>query len=125
MATNISPYLGNKLTRWLGGQAMPTAPVSVFAALFLAGTEVTTTIRVAGRVAIAWTVPASGSVTAMVNSADVDFGNAASGSNVDEIRLFDAASSGNLLYSKPITTAVVVAGEQVKMSAGNLSIDNS
>lgn len=128
MASDVSLYLGNKFLRWLGGNAMPSAPASVYAALFDgdpkgAGSEVTTTIRVAGRVAIPLNVPASGTGNTMDNSADVDFGLAAGGATVSYVGVYDAASAGNLLWAHQLAGGpfTVTAGEEVKFAAGDLA----
>ena len=125
MSTNISAYLGNKVVRWVGAQAMPSAPTTTYIALFRSGSEVTTQINVGGRQAITWSVPASGSTTTMTNSADTDFGASANAQDVDEVRIYDASTSGNLLFSKTITLVSVGAGEDVKVKAGDLSVDVS
>jgi hypothetical protein len=62
MASDLSTYFGNKIVRWLGGNAMPTAPANLYLALYngdpkSGGTEVTTTIRVAGRITATFSVP--------------------------------------------------------------------
>ena len=44
MASDLSKYLGNKVARWLAGQAMPTAPTALYvatAALYLGFMAVT------------------------------------------------------------------------------------
>lgn len=126
MASDLSTYLGNKIVRWLGNNAMPTAPAALYLALYNgdpkgAGTEVTTTIRAAGRITASFTVPASGSTNTMSSSADADFGAAAGGATVTHVAVCDAASAGNILASKSVGTNVVSAGQDVKFSAGNLT----
>ena len=59
MASDMSVYLGNKVCRWLAGNAMPAAPAACYVALFngnpkASGVEVTDTINAGGRVAIAY-----------------------------------------------------------------------
>lgn len=130
MASDLSSYLGNALIRWIAGNAMPTAPSAVYAGLFdgnpkSGGTEVTTTIRAGGRVAVTFAAPSAGTDHDMVNSADVDFGNAAGDADVSHIGIFDASSSGNLIASKAVTGGPfsVLTGAAVKVLAGDLSFN--
>lgn len=129
MASELSNYLANAILNYLDGDAMPTAPTDVYVALFngdptasgSGGTEVTTTIRVAGRLAVTWSAVAS---RACSNSADIDFGTAAGGATVTHAALFDAASAGNMLAWSPLdTTRVVVAGDPVVIPTGDLSVN--
>jgi hypothetical protein len=127
MSSDLSTYLGNKIARWLGGQAMPAAPASIYTALFNgdpkgAGTEVTVTIRAGGRLAPAWTVPASGVGNVLTSSADVDYGTAAGAATITHVGIFDAAASGNLLSSKILSSAIsAVVGTPIKFLAGDLN----
>lgn len=129
MASDLSKYFGNKIVRWLAGQAMPTAPVTLYLALFngdpkASGTEVTTTIRPAGRVAVTWTTPASNDTdNVLVNSAAVDFGAADADADVTHSAVFDASSGGKRIASKalPGGTAAIVASQPVSFGAGDVS----
>ena len=52
MASDMSVYLGNKVCRWLAGNAMPAAPAACYVGLFngnpkTSGVEVTDTINAA------------------------------------------------------------------------------
>lgn len=127
MASDLSTYLGNKIVRWLGGSAMPTAPTDIYIALFngdpkaTGGVEVTDTIRVAGRVAGSFTVPTSGEINLLETDTDTDFGDAAGAADVSHVAVFDAATSGNLLASKALAAPVSIsAGQPVKFLAGDL-----
>jgi hypothetical protein len=125
MASDLSTYLGNKIVRWLAAQAMPSAPAALYLALYngdpkAGGTDVTTTIATGGRIAAAFTAPASGTTNTMASTADADFGAAAGGATVTHVAVFDAASGGNMLASKSVGSNVVSAGQDVKFSAGNL-----
>jgi hypothetical protein len=123
-----STYLANAVLAWVKGTAMPTAPTTVYVALFngdptdagTGGTEVTTTIRAAGRVAVTYGTVASKS---MSNSAAVNFGNAASGATITHFAVFDAASAGNMLGSNPLSSGsgAVAAGAAVSFAAGALT----
>lgn len=127
MSSDLSTYLGNKVLRWLLGNAMPTAPTSLYAALFngdpkAAGSEVTTTIRVAGRVTIPMATLASGTGNTVASNADADFGTAAGGATVTHVAVYDAASAGNLLGSKALASSQsVLTGAPVKILSGDIS----
>lgn len=110
-----SSYLDTAILTWIKGTAMPTAPATLWVALYNgdpygAGSEVTTTIRVAGRVAATF-----GAIASLVisNSGLVDFGNAAGGATVSHFAIFDAATVGNMLGG-----AAIVGGAQA-ISATN------
>lgn len=106
-------YTRDKKLNWIKGTTYGTAPSAVYVALYngsptptgAGGSEVTTTIRVAGRVAATF-----GSITqatgqnSMANTGLVDYGNSAGNATVDYFALFDAASSGNMLYFAALTT---------------------
>jgi hypothetical protein len=106
MASEISTYLAELVLGWIAGEDMPTAPAAVYMALFDgdptgAGTEVTETIRTAGRVAVTWDAIAG---RAMENDAAVDFGTAEAAADVSHVALFDADTDGNMLSSTPLDT---------------------
>jgi hypothetical protein len=123
-----STYLGNAVLNWVRGTAMPTAPTTVYVALFngdptdagTGGTEVTTTIRVAGRVAATF---GAASAKSMSNSGTVSFGNAAGGATVTHFGVFDAASSGNMLGSNSLSSGggAISAGAAVSFAIGALT----
>jgi hypothetical protein len=130
MASNLSPYLGNKICRWFAGNAMPTAPAACYAALFngnpkTTGTEVTDTIHSGGRLAITFDAIADdGADIEITNSADVDFGTAAGDvANLDYVGIFDAATSGNLLASVALPGGpfAITTGSAVKFLTGDLT----
>jgi hypothetical protein len=121
MASELSDYLANANLNWLRGVAFPSAPADVYMALFngnptSGGSEVTATIRAAGRVAIDYSVVAS---RAIENATDVDYGEADAGATVNYLAVYDAASSGNLLGYSPLDNArTIVAGDPVLFLAG-------
>lgn len=127
MASDLSKYMGNLICLWLAGTDMPTAPANVYVALFngdpkVSGTEVTATIRPAGRVAVGWDSISAGTDNTITNASDVDFGNADADATVSHAGLCDAASSGNVLCSKAVTGGPlsITAGAAVKFVAGDL-----
>lgn len=127
MASDLSKYLGNQLCRWLAGQAMPTAPAALELSLWngdpkAGGTEVTHTIRTAGRIAASFTAPANdGTTNTMSSTADADFGAAAGGATVTHVGVHDAQSAGDILASKSVGSNTIVTGQDVKFPAGNLT----
>lgn len=127
MASELSDYLANAILNYIDGDAMPAAPTDVYVALFdgdptatgAGGTEVTTTIRVAGRLPVTWSVVAG---RACSNAADIDFGLAAGAANVTHIALFDAAAAGNMFMYSPVDNVRnVLAGDPVVIPTGDLS----
>ena len=125
---NASNYLESSIANWLRGTTFPTAPAAIFVGLFngdptdagSGGTEVTTTIRVAGRVAVTLGAPSDG---VMTNSAEVSFGTAAGAATVTHYGIFDAASSGNLLVHGAVGTSRTYAiGDTCRFAAGALSV---
>lgn len=129
-----SNYLEDKVLNWaLKGTAMGTAPVTAYVALFngdpldtgAGGTEVTTTIRVAGRVAGTFgTITVNAGADTITNTALIDFGAAAGGATFTHFAIFDAASAGNMLYSNALTggSQTVSAGTNVSFAIGALVV---
>lgn len=126
----FSDYIENAVLNWLRGTAMPTAPAGLYVGLFSSdptdassgGTEVTTTVRAAGRPAATFGASTTGT---MSNSAKVDFGNAAGGATVSHFALFDAASGGTKLFSGALTLSkTVTQGDPVYFDVGSLTINS-
>lgn len=129
MASELSNYLANAVLNWLDGDAMPSAPSDVYVALFngdptatgSGGTEVTTTIRAAGRLAVTWGAVSSRETS---NSADIDFGTADGAATVTHAAIFDAASSGNMLCYSPVdNTRNILSGDPVVIPTGDLRVN--
>lgn len=128
MPSDLTPYLGNKIVRWFGGNNMPAAPSNVYLALFdgnpkVAGTEVGADVRAATpREPIVWSVPASGTTFVMASSDDANFGASEGPADITHIGVFDAASAGNLLASKALASPQsVILGTVVNFLAGDLT----
>jgi hypothetical protein len=129
MASDMSTYLGNAVCLWLAGTDMPTAPADCYVGLFngnpkTSGTEVTTTIRPAGRIAITFDSITAGTDNELTNDADVDYGDSAGDvPTLSFAGVFDAATSGNLLFSKALPGGpfAVTTGTSVKFAAGDLT----
>ena len=133
---DASDYLETQILNWIKGTTFPTAPASVYVGLFSsdptdtgsAGTEVTTTIRAAGRVAATFGANSGtgDGATSITNDALVDFGNADAGASVTHYGVFDAVSAGNMLVSNSLTTSKTVeTGDPVSFAIGaiTLSVD--
>jgi hypothetical protein len=108
----FTDYFANKLLDHARGVAY-TPPAGLYVALFSVaptdtggGTEVTTTIRAAGRLAATFGASAGRQIA---NSAAVDFGLSAGSANVTHFGIFDAASGGNLLGWNPLTTPIAIS----------------
>jgi len=129
--SDLSAYIGNKFCRWLNNDSpMPTPPTGLFIALYngnpkTTGTEVTTTVRTAGRVQCPFTTLALGADHTMSSSAAVDFGAAAGPTTLTHLAMFDAASAGNLIASKALVGGAlpVVAGAGIKFLAGGITFN--
>lgn len=125
----FSDYVENAVLNWLRGTAMPTAPAGMFVGLFSSdptdaatgGTEVTTTIRAAGRPGATFGAPnAAGTIA---NTALIDFGTAAAAATVSHYAVFDAASGGNKLFSGALTASKSVSqGDPVSFAIGALTL---
>lgn len=127
--SDLSNYLQYAALNYLNGTAMPTAPASLFVALFnvdptdigTGGSEVTTTIRTADHVAA--TFGAITGNTSMANSAIVDFGAAVAGAAVTHFGLFTAATGCNLLASDALAAPQTVAvSKPISFAVGALSV---
>lgn len=132
-----SNYLEDKVLNWaLKAVAMGTAPAAVYVSLHVGdptdagtgGTEVTATIRAAGRVAATFgSITTAAGANAIANSAEVDFGDAdGSVTGVSHFGIWDNATpgSGNMLYSNALTGGAqdISAGTQVSFAIGDLDV---
>ena len=123
-----STYLAGKILAWAAGTAMPSPPAGLFVALFngdptdagTGGTEVTTSVRAAGRVAATFGAVSGKS---MANSAAVSFGSAASGTTVTHFAIFDAATGGNMLGSNALSSGAgaLASGASFSFPVGSLT----
>lgn len=127
MAGSFSDYVEGKVLDHLLRVASFSQPTGLYVALFSAapsdaggGTEVTTTIRVAGRVAATFGAASSGS---SANSALVDFGASAGTATITHFAIFDAASAGNMLVWGSVTTSLsITPGINVSFAIGALTV---
>jgi hypothetical protein len=131
MASDLSPYLGNKIVRWLIGNAMPSAPSGLYMAFFdgnpkTSGVEVGDDINSSNpRQPVTFTSVASGAAHLLTSNIVVDWGNAEGPTSFSHVAIFDAASAGNLLFSKIANGAPigVLAGSSVKFASGAVTLN--
>lgn len=125
---NLSTYSKNALVQWLDGKADMPAAATVYLALFNgdpsgAGTEVTTTVC-SGRLAISSAMgTSSGGAGSATHAADLVFTTSAlAAATVNYVAAYDAATNGNLLWYRSVTSNAVAIGNTVKINAGVLIV---
>ena len=124
--SEMSNYLENALVNATLRNTTYTSPAAVYAALFTTDpTDAGTGTEVSGgsyaRTAITFGSPSNGVTT---NSADVTFPTCtAAWGTVTHMGIYDASTSGNLLYHTPLDASKTVdSGDIFKISSGNLSV---
>lgn len=122
----MSDYLENALINAVLRGTTYTSPTTVYIGLFTSDpTDAKTGTEVTGgayaRQAITFGAPTNG---VSYSSADVLFPVAtASWGTVTHIGIFDAATSGNLLFHGTLTnTKTIAADDQLKIVAGNVNV---
>ena len=124
--SEMSNYLETALVNATLRNTAYTSPATVYAALFTtdptdagSGTEVTGGSY--ARTAITFGSPSNGVTT---NSADVTFPTCTvAWGTVTHMGIYDASTSGNLLYHTPLDASKTVdSGDIFKISSGNLSV---
>ena len=131
MASDLSPYLGNKIVRWLNGNAMPTAPTALYMAFFdgnpkTSGVEVGADINSTDpRQLVTFGAVSYGAAHLLTSNVDVDWGNSEGATSFSHVGIFDASSGGNLLFSKIANGAPisVLAGSSVKFASGAVTLN--
>jgi len=129
--SSFSIYLVDMILNWFKGTTAASAPSTIYAGWFTSlvasgtGTEVTTDIRVAGRVAITtWgSLTTEGTKRLIKNSAIVDFGNSANTVlGVYILGLWSASTSGDLYVFLTVTPRDVLSGEPVFVPANGITL---
>lgn len=122
----MSNYLENALINATLRNTSYTSPATVYVALHTADpTDAGTGAEVSGgsyaRTAVTFGAPSDGVTT---NSADVEFPQATgSWGTIGWIGLWDASSSGNLLYHTALDASKAIdTGDIFKIATGNLSV---
>ena len=130
---NFSNYLETEIVEWLKGIPIATAPTALFVALFSSettdaggGTEITNSITgSSNRVSVAnaaWTTTAATTTldAKIQNNAEITIiGNSTNSVNIiaTHFGVFDAATSGNLLFHGPLAGSVeITPGSSVKFA---------
>jgi hypothetical protein len=124
--SEMSNYLENALINVTLRATAYTAPTTVYVALFTSDpTDAGTGTEVSGgayaRTAVTFAAPSNGVTT---NSADVTFPTCTlAWGIVTHIGIYDALTSGNLLYHTPLDASKTVdTGDIFKISSGSLSV---
>ena len=123
-------YLEDKITGWINGTDMGTAPTNTYVQLFNGNPTDTGTGGTAllSRVAVAaggWTRGTGGAGT-LTNTDPITI-TSSSGSAVtaDYFAVFDAATGGNLIFHGQLTPSagkVISVGDEVKFNASQLTL---
>lgn len=122
----MSNYLENALVNATLRNTTYTSPATVYVALFTtdptdaaSGTEVTGGAY--ARTSVTFAAPSNG---ASASSADCTFPTCTSTwGTVSHIGLFDASTSGNLLYHTPLDTSKLIeTGDIFKIASGSLTV---
>jgi hypothetical protein len=124
--TQISNYLENALINATVRATSYTSPSTVYAALFTSDpTDANTGTEVSGgsyaRQSITFGSPSNGVSS---NTADLTFPTCTlTWGTVTHFGIYDALTSGNLLYHAPLTTSKTIStGDNFKVATGNLTL---
>jgi len=124
--SELSNYLENALINATLRATTYTSPATVYVALFTTDpTDANSGTEVSGgsyaRTAVTFAAPSNGVTT---NSADVTFPTCTlAWGVVSHIGIYDASTSGNLLYHTPLDASKTVdAADIFKISSGSLSV---
>jgi len=122
----MSNYLENALINATLRNTSYSSPATVYVGLHTADpTDAGTGTEVSGgsyaRTAVTFGAPSNGVTT---NSADVEFPQASgSWGTITHIGIWDASSTGNLLYHTALDTSKAISsGDIFKIASGNLSV---
>lgn len=129
MPSDLTPYFGNTILRWLAGQAaMPSSPSGLYLAIFngnpkTSGTEVGATVNSgAPRQAITFAALAAGAAHLLTSSNAQDWGLSAGATSISHLALYDNATpgSGHMYASRAVNGGpqTVSINSAVKFAAG-------
>jgi hypothetical protein len=128
---DFSTYLRDAILSWIKGTTFPTAPTNFYIAFYSSdpgragtgGTDITTSVRAAGRIAIAssgWSaITADGNSRLINNSAGLTIGSAASTISSTHIGVWDASSGGNFI-AKAVAPYSFISGTSYSIAIGDL-----
>lgn len=124
----LSNYAEAALCNWLRGSANMPAAATPYMALFssnptdtgLAGVDITTLVRPAGRLAVSFGAPSDGVIA---NTVAINFGDSANDVSITHFGIYDAVSGGNLICHGPLSSPrTVLTSDAVNWSAGSFVI---
>jgi hypothetical protein len=122
----FSNYLEDEITGWINGTTFDAAPTTTFVQLYSQDpTEAgSATGALYTRVSVAaggWTRVTSGTATLSNTGVITITSSAASGATATHVAVFDAITSGNMLFYGALAASKVIAtGDEVKFNAGAL-----
>ena len=124
---SLSNYGEDLLANWMRGSANMPAAATPYLALFSdnpgdnnTGTEVTTSIRASGRIAVSFGAPTNGVIA---NNTEIDLGQSENDVSVTHFGIYDAQSGGNLIAHGALSSSrSILTSDEVKWSAGALVI---
>lgn len=124
----FSNYLEDQITGWINGSSFASAPANTYVQMYTgdptdAGTGGTAQYSRATVAAGGWTRGTGGAGT-LSNTAQVLItSSAATGSTIDYVGVWDAATGGNLLFRGALATSLTVnTGDEVRFNAGGLQL---
>jgi len=126
----FSNYLEDQITGWIAGTTFASAPTATFVQLYngdptdtgSSGTALYSRVSVASG-AGSWTRGTGGNGTITNASAVTITSSATATASATHVAVFDASSSGNLLFYGALTTAKTIAsGDEVKFNASALTL---
>lgn len=124
----FSNYLENEILDWVNGNAFPTQPSATFVQLFngsptedgLGGTALYTRVSVP---AGGWTTTTGATATITNTSPIIMNASAATTAYCDSFGVFDASTSGNLLFYGALATPKTISiGDEIRFNASSLTI---
>ena len=124
----FSNYLEDQITGWINGTAFATAPTNTYVQLYSqdptdAGSA---TGALYTRVAVAaggWTRGTGGAGTLTNTSQILITSSAASGATATHCAVFDASTSGNLLFHGALAASLTITtGDEVRFNASGLTL---
>jgi hypothetical protein len=122
----FSNYLEDEITGWINGTTFDAAPTSTFVQLYSQSPDEggSATGALYSRVSVAaggWTRVTSGTATLSNTAAITITSSAASGATATHVAVFDAITSGNMLFYGALASSKVIAsGDEVKFNTGAL-----
>ena len=122
----FSNYLEDEITGWINGTTFDAAPTSTFVQLYSQSPDEggSSTGALYSRVAVAaggWTRVTSGTASLSNTAAITITSSAPSGATATHVAVFDASTSGNMLFYGTLTASKIIAtGDEVKFNATTL-----